>query len=859
MRLTLPLVILYFFAVSPNQLAAQVSSDNRRFQFVNGERALMVEVVSDSVVHFELTPKKEQQNSANPIYSTPMVFDKTLKPAQIKISENKILTKNLEISVDPSSLCVRTFDKIQKKNLVQNCPLNLEKDWKGITLDMTGIENLYGLGNYFTDPGTADGDWVGKTWDPGTQGHGNALKSFGGGATSYAQFPILYAVGDKNHNFALFLDQIYKQKWSFTGSPWKVEMWGDQIRWYVIAGKSLQDLRRTYMRLTGLPPLPPKKIFGLWVSEFGYENWAEAYKPVVTLRQNGFPLDGLGMDLQWFGGSFYKNGEDTRSSRMGTLEFDTKNFGNFAHEINHLRKDRGVNLMLIEESYISQFLNGDSGRGTEHKDLSEKGFLASNCAGSPTFLNANPWWGVGGMIDWTNPGAGDYWHDRKRQPLYNLGITDHWTDLGEPEMYDPNSCYYGFPELGKFKHGDIHNIYNFKWLESIARGYERNKNALRPYMMARSGTSGIQRFGAGMWSGDIAANMGSLTAHYRVHSNMSWAGIDYFSSDVGGFHRRPDTLDGDSNELFTQWFANASVFDFPVRSHTWNLANNLNTSPDQIGHLESNRFNIWQRYRLSPYYYSLAFKASKAGDPIAPPPTYYYQNDKNLRKVGNQKMIGPYLMAAMVARYGETSRSVYLPKGKWFNFHNHAPINSRGETLGNVPAYQDGIFRIPLFAREGAILPLMHVDQKTMNILGKREGEPKNTDLNLRIYPSRKRTSFELYEDDGETTKYKTNDSSLTKIEQMAKGSTVRVVIFPTKGRFNEMPEKRNHKLEIIFESTNTSEVKINGQTLKLCQSKPDWQNSLNSAACWFKESQNLLLINAGPLSIREKNIFDIK
>ena len=41
-----------------------------------------------------------------------------------------------------------------------------------------------------------------------------------------------------------------------------------------MTGPNLPDLRRDYMELTGHPPVPPKKLFGLWVSEYGYDNWA---------------------------------------------------------------------------------------------------------------------------------------------------------------------------------------------------------------------------------------------------------------------------------------------------------------------------------------------------------------------------------------------------------------------------------------------------------------------------------------------------------------------------------------------------------------------------------------------------------
>jgi len=41
-----------------------------------------------------------------------------------------------------------------------------------------------------------------------------------------------------------------------------------------------------------------------------------------------------------------------------------------------------------------------------------------------------------------------------------------------------------------------------------------------------------------------------------------------------------------------------------------------------------------QRYALSPYLYTLAYRASLAGEPVAPPLVYYYQNDPNVRRQG---------------------------------------------------------------------------------------------------------------------------------------------------------------------------------------------------------------------------------
>lgn len=42
-----------------------------------------------------------------------------------------------------------------------------------------------------------------------------------------------------------------------------------------MTGPDVGDVRSDYLELTGRPPVPPKKAFGLWISEFGYDSWSE--------------------------------------------------------------------------------------------------------------------------------------------------------------------------------------------------------------------------------------------------------------------------------------------------------------------------------------------------------------------------------------------------------------------------------------------------------------------------------------------------------------------------------------------------------------------------------------------------------
>ncbi|MBI2522027.1 MAG: DUF5110 domain-containing protein [Bdellovibrio sp.] len=807
-RNTMTSLLLFFFLAV---FCQQVMANPFLFKHDSSNNYLKIELLKDRGIHFELLQFRPAQDR---IWISPMLLKESMGlDNSYQLNGNRLSNNTYTINVDSKTLCVTVIDNTQQWNLGDFCPLNLNSAWKGLSVNSPQIKHFYGLGQYFTNPGTADGDLAGRVWDPLANGHGNALRAFSKGANSYAMFPVLYSLGSGNRNFMFFYDSIYKQMWSLDQSPWKVESFGDQVRWFIYTAEDVRHLKRQFMNITGRAPVPPKDIFGLWVSEFGFDNWNEIDRVIKDLRRKNFPVDGFALDIQWFGGDFYQGDVDRTKSRFGTLEFDNSRFQNAETKVRQYQEEEGVELMPIEESYISKFL-------PEHRALESRGLMAKWCGTNyPTELTSNPWWGIGGMIDWTNPHAGDFWHDQKRAALVSMGITHHWTDLGEPEMYHDNSCYWGLPELGKHNHSDIHNIYNFRWLESIARGYKRNGNKERPFMMSRSGTVGIHRFGGAMWSGDIGANMNAMTAHYNAQMHMSFSGVDYYGADVGGFHRRPDTLDGDPEVLYTQWFANAALFDFPIRAHTWNLANNLHTSPARIGHTASNKANLYLRYKLFPYYYSLAHHAWLTGDGLVRPMVMEFPADLQVRKIGNQKMVGPHLMAAMVANYYETERGVYLPKGTWINYYTGEFHRSTGGEIKDVPIYQNDNFRLPLFIKAGAIVPTMLVDERTMNISGKKKDGKSNDDFGVLVAPDRQESEFVVYEDDGKSIDYQSGEVATTTITQKHNGEQVELVIMPTQGRYQGMHEERNYSIELFLENKKVKSVTLGGKEFFKCAS----------------------------------------
>jgi alpha-glucosidase len=808
----------------------------QRETFVANGNTLTVEMLDDDLAHFELAPGPGA-GATQPILVSPMIF-KTNYTGPTVYSKNgaTLETADMRVEVNPFTLVVTVTDKTRTPalTLTSLSPLNLSQPRKGLTISREAFHHVYGLGEQFITAGSSEGDWVGRA-RTGGNAHGNAMVGWNGGAVGNCQFPVAYFVGDQHACYALFLDDNYRQEWSFVGSPWKLESGGAALRWYIMTGPDLPDLRKDYLELVGHPLVPPRKAFGLWVSEYGFDNWAELESKLLTLRSNKFPVDGFVLDLQWFGG--VTPGSD--DSRMGTLDWDLARFPNPAAKIAQLAANEGIGLILIEESYVSKNL-------PEHAQLAQAGYLVRQQAGGqPVYLTANSWWGKGGMIDWSNEQGADYWHDAKRQALIQAGVLGHWTDLGEPEMYDPSGWYDGFAPFGLHDHASIHNLYNFAWHESIHRGYARNGVQRRPLMLSRSGAPGIQRFGAAMWSGDIGGNLSSLATHCNAQLHMSFSGMDYFGADIGGFHR--GALSGDLNEMFTQWFANGAMFDVPVRTHTENLCNCKETAPDRIGNPASNLENIRLRYELAPYYYSLAHRAHLLGEPVVPPLAYYYQDDPNVGGMGHEKLIGRDLLVAIVAAHGETMRDVYLPAGTWINYHSREFVVSTNQWIRNLPEYTSGKFKLPVFARAGAILPKMFVDDKTMNILGKRTDGSIRDELIARVFSDPTPSQFVLYEDDGESIAYLSGQVRTTEISQQLAGNVASVTIQPATGSYQGAPQDRRNMVELVADRAVATGVTLNGSALAQQTSRAGFDTASSG---WFNAGNNLIVAKSDRLGI---------
>lgn len=991
-----------------------------------GSRYLKVEALRDDLLHFETYERRAPiygnhrfmgPDDKDAVWISPMVDETTygrFKGAKYfkawgtdEDSEHRGLeTHAIKVQICPTLRCISIFDRIRNTHLTVLRTKELSAPIKTLHIEKLNMKNVYGVGNLFLHANEPDGDWVEAFWKnnrwEGAQwkarGHGNFRQGLDlgdefhhGGGPSQSQFPMIYVLGSGHDNFGLFLDQVYKMSWNFEKYPfmseekkdtagngkegWSASMWGDEIRFFVMAGPDIKALRSSYMDLVGKPPVPPKSVLGYWISEFGYNDWEELKEDLGWLRATDFPVDGAALDLQWFGGTF---GEPC-SHRMGSLSFweqkpFTPNSGSFPNpdiEIKKLADEFGIQLMPIEESYVDSTSDGRDFRAManpnfrrENRDFNQPFEPYKDCYLARLNLNARQyegndpwepiyvttdyrvkgdawsknWWGTGGMIDWTNPNARGYWHELKRHNLALKGIFNFWGDLMEPEMYFQDAFYYGLPGadptdpknfglagLWKHDHGSIHNVYGLSWAKGVREGMERHPeeyrralgklSALYPqtphdfefdhpprhFTLTRAGTIGSHRYG-GMWSGDVASNMGNLVAHLQTQMHMSLLGLDLYSSDTGGFfHQGRNPGDDYDKQVVTQWAAAASLLDLPLRTHAWadgeivdektgKRVFNLRFGLDARGHLDSNRANVRRRYELIPYLYSLLHRAHRTGEPVFPPLVYHTQEDPNVRRMGSVKMIGDAMIFKVIADPGSLRTSVYLPKGKWFDYENNKTY-AGGKNTGDVDLYRRervpeierledpdrAYFLLPLFAKAGAILPKMYVDEHTMNVFGRRKDGSTRDELIVRVYADETPSSFTLYEDDGLTRAYldRGNGIRTTRISQNLQRTTATVTIAPAVGTYQLAPESRINALELIANERGARTVSLNKRRCAESKYHPGWKKSREDVEgfqkhlarfkdagelCWYHKDLSGLIRASSTcrLAVSEEKIFEV-
>jgi oligosaccharide 4-alpha-D-glucosyltransferase len=150
-----------------------------------------------------------------------------------------------------------------------------------------------------------------------------------------------------SRGYAIFFDNPSKGYLDIGKSTGDILEYGassGELTFYVIPGKSVDEIMKKYHQLTGTQPLPPRWAFGNLMSRFGYRSEDHLMSIYQKMKQENIPVDAIIIDLFWFG--------DSIKGTMGNLDWvNRKAWPNPAGMINALKKEN-VKTILITEPFI---------------------------------------------------------------------------------------------------------------------------------------------------------------------------------------------------------------------------------------------------------------------------------------------------------------------------------------------------------------------------------------------------------------------------------------------------------------------------------------------------------------------------
>jgi len=530
---------------------------------------------------------------------------------------------------------------------------------------------------------------------------------------------------------------------------------GGDLDYYFINGPDPKKVIERYTALTGRMPLPPLWSLGYQQCRWSYYPEARVRRLADNFREKQVPADGIWLDIHYM-----------QDYKPFTWSHDR--FPNPEKMISDL-STQGFHLVTILDGHPA------AQKGYAPYDEGVAGnYFVKNPNGS--IYKGAVWPGSCAFPDFGNPSAREWWGGLYKS-LLDVGVAGIWNDMDEPSVFGmpygtmPTNVIFnneGQPATSL----EMHNVFGQLMSRSTFEGLSRLQPDKRAFVLTRSSFAGGQRYAA-VWSGDATADWSSLRQSVSMLLGLGVSGFPFVGSDIGGFVRMP------SAELCTRWLQTSVFYPF-MRMHT--SIETPDKEPWSFGPQFEvvNKRAIELRYELLPFIYNVMQRASETGVPALRPLFLDFPGDGRAATTDDEFLFGSDLLVAPVLWEGADSRDVYLPAGDWFDYwtgQRHA-----GNSTISIPVTMDSI---PIFVRGGGFIFRQPVVQYT----GKMPGNP----LKVLIAPATESESS-LYEDDGESLKYRNGDFMKRHFHQTSNDQSVAVEILAPEGSYR--PAKRDLILE---------------------------------------------------------------
>ena len=617
----------------------------------------------------------------------------------------------------------------------------------------------------------------------------------------------------------------------------QLSIWNEMAKdmdYYFIAGENLDQVISGYRTLTGRAALYPKWALGFWQSRERYKTQEELVSTLAEFRKRQIPIDNIVQDWNYW-----------PEDQWGSHEFEASRYPNPQQMLDDVHQMHGRFMISVWPKF---YVNTDN-----YKELDAKGWMYNQSPTDDIHDWVGPGY-KNGFYDAYDPDARKMFWRQMDEKLYtglsgkivnskssnSKYIDAWWMDASEPNVRDCTPMWYRKALCGPTALGtstEYFNAYSIVNADAIYNGqrgvWKGKKNEPRVFLLTRSGFAGEQRYSTATWSGDIGTRWEDMRAQMTAGLNYSLSGIPFWGMDQGGFcvenrymqaqqlYDRTKVENEDLKEwreLQTRW-SQFGAFIPLFRVHgQWPLREIWNIAPENHPAYRSFVYYDQLRYRLMPYIYSLAGWAHFKDYTLMRALVMDFGGDRKVENIGNQWMFGPALMVCPVGYYKARNRSVYFPKQcGWYDLYtgelthprplpvregsdytqdikgvqgNYASPSQGGDGGGSIVV--DAPYeRIPVFVREGAIIPfgpaMQWSDEKAAEL------------INLYVYAGQD-GSFQLYEDEG--TNYNYERGKYATIDIRYDDAKRTVSFSQRKGQFPGMLKQRRFNIVLVTKET---------------------------------------------------------
>lgn len=512
-----------------------------------------------------------------------------------------------------------------------------------------------------------------------------------------------------------------------------------QLEYYFILGKGMEEVVKGYHLLTGKVQLLPKYAFGYIQSKERYVSSEDLISTLREYRRRHVPIDMIVQDWNYWP-------EGWGYMKMNPKYYpDPKALADSIHAMN-------AKLMVSiwpNPQYCPQ-----------ERDFREKGYMLEHS-----------------VYDVFNTEARKHYWKYAYEEFFSKGFDAWWCDSSEPLDGDWNKIpepiggkAYGWDDHERRWHlnkdilsdalgaerSSLYSLYHSKGLYENQRLTGTGKRVLN---LTRSSFAGQQRYATVVWNGDTHASWQSFRQQIPAGLNYMATGNPYWTVDVGSFFTRNDgrrwfytgefqkgVEEEEYREYYTRMFQWATFLPM-LRSHgsdtpreIWRFGEPGTAYYDAILKM------IRLRYELLPYIYSMAAHQTLYSYSMARMLAFDYPDDEEVYDIKDEFLFGDILVCPVTHPRSETTiRRVYLPKGnQWVDFWSNKSYDG-----GQWLSLETDIHTLPLFVKAGTIIPTGEVVEYSAAQAEKQ--------ITIDVFPGAD-ALFTLYEDSGDGYDYEKGD-----------------------------------------------------------------------------------------------------